>query len=267
MVALDPAIHGDIPERLRTAFGQALLAEIRKMEAVSALSSSEIREIVSVERQRQLLGCGEDTDTCMAELAGALDVSESLAGELSLVGTKYTLSLRRINLLGAQVTSKTRTFEKRDGEELLAVVGPMVQELFPERPLLPGKKRGVSAEVVRRLNPPPLPKWAFFTAAGASAVAGVAGGTFGLLSGQAAQQHNALAQTALTSPVSGEQLAALRQQATSNAQLANAAFIGAGVLAVGAAVQFFFTDWQPESSAPTVALLPTGNGAALVGTF
>lgn len=266
IVLLDLHVTGDVPERARAAFTQSLNAELRKMEAVSLLTAAEIREILSVERSKQLLGCDEQSSDCMAELAGAADASETLGGDLSLVGRRYTLTLRRTHLQRANVASKTRTFDQRDGEELLAVVGPMVEELYPDRKLLPGKTRGVSAEVVRRLNPPPLPRWAFFTTAGAGVAAAVAGGGLGMLSRQAELQHNALAEQSVDAPVSGSQLSALRQQATSQAQLANALFIGAGALALGAALEAVFTDWSDERSipleAPRAALAPIRGGAA-----
>jgi hypothetical protein len=269
VILLDLHVTGDVPDRARAAFVQSLHAELRKLEAVSLLTASEIREILNLERSKQLLGCNEMSADCMAELAGAADASESLGGDLSLVAHRYTLTLRRTNLAKASVQSKTRTLEQRDGEELLAVIGPMVEELYPDRKLLPGKTRGVSAEVVHRLNPPPLPRWLFFTTAGAGALAGVAGSGMGLLSQQTAQQHNALAQQALDSPVSGAQLSALRQQATSQAQLANVLFAGAGALALGAAIEIVFTDWSDERAAPPeaprVSAVPlSGGGMAAV---
>jgi hypothetical protein len=266
VVLMDLHVTGDVPDRARSAFTQSLHAELRKLEGVTLLTAAEIREILNVERSKQLLGCDEQAADCMAELAGASDASESLGGELTLAGHRYTLTLRRTNLQRASVQARTRTFEQRDGEELLAVIGPMVEELYPDRTLLPGRTRGVSAEVVRRLNPPPLPRWVLFATAGAAGAAGAAGGAMGLLSRQAELQHNALAAQSVDAPVSGAQLAALRQQATSQARMANILFAGAGALALGAALEAVFTDWSNESSAsagaPRVAVVPLERGGA-----
>ena len=187
---LDLVASKDVPERPLAALTTALAPEVRKLEGVSAISSSEVRDMLGLERQKQLLGCNEDSSTCLAEIAGALDADEMVTSELVLVGNTYTLTARRSDMRkGRVVQSQTKRFEKRDGEELLAVVGPLVEALYPERKLKAGKQRGIEEQAIRRLNPPPLPRWVFVGSTARRGRRAVGGLTFGLLSADAQRQY------------------------------------------------------------------------------
>jgi len=270
---LDTVKVGDIPARPLEAFAQALVPEIRKLDGVSAIGMSEVRDMLAFDKQRSLLGCSNEG--CLAEIGGALGVDDIVTSQLALVGNSYSLSFKRLNMRRAKIVqAETKQFEKRDGEELLAMVGPMVEALFPERQLREGRTRGVDKEVVRRLNPPPLPRWVFYVTGGAAVVAAGAGGTFGLLSRDAHSTWTQQLQGSVGSnAVDGAGLKLYEQKATSNATRANIAFIGAGALVVAAGVEAFFTDWRNDRAALSVrpvAFLEGaggGGGLALAGGF
>ena len=162
------------------------------------------------------------------------------------------------------VQTVSRRFEKRDGEELLNVVGPFIEGLWPDRALKPGTTRGLDKSVVARLNPPPLPRWAFFGTAGAAAAALVAGGVTAYLAKDAQNAFNDMAARSATEPVSGADLQALEKKANNRAALANTFFIVGGGLAVAAGVEAFFTDWHDDRNALRVAPV-VGPGTAGVG--
>jgi hypothetical protein len=257
---VDPRATGDVPARPLAAFAQALAPEVRKLEGVSAIGLQDIRDMLGLERQRQMLGCAAD-EACLAEIGGALGVDEMLAVDLTLVGKSYSLSARRIDMRRAKVIqSQAQRFERRDGEELLAVVGPMVAALFPDRPLKPGKVRGVSKAEVRRLNPPPLPVWAFVATAGASAVALGGGVVYGLSARDYSRQYQRLAASSAGTPVSGVELQALQDAGQSRQRTANVLFATAGGLAIAAGVEALFTDWRGDRAGLRVAPLALGEG-------
>jgi len=168
VAVVDPRASGELPPRPLAAFSQALVPEIRKLEGVSAIGMAEIRDMLGFERQRQMLGCSAD-ESCLAEIGGALGVDELVTVELVLVGQSYALTGRRLDMKRARVVQTfSRRFEKRDGEELVNVVGPLIEGLWPDRALKSGMKRGLDPSVVARLNPPPLPRWVFASTAGAA---------------------------------------------------------------------------------------------------
>ena len=242
--------NGDVPRRAVAVLDQALTPELRKLQGVSAIGSTEIADMLTVERQRQMLGCSSDSSECMAEVAGALDADELMTFDLTLVGDTFTLSARRTDLKAAKVVqSQVKQFERRDGEELLDVLGPTVAALYPERPLKSGRLRGVEPELIRRLNPPPLPRWVFVATTLVAAVSAGVGATFGLLTLDAQQQHDRLARSAMDMVVGAGQLDSLAATGRERATFANGFFIASGGLVVIAAIEALFTDWRGDRAA------------------
>lgn len=261
-----PLIKGDVPERLAAVFEQVVTTEVRKLDGVAAISAAEIAQMLAFERNRQLMGCDDEaTSECMAELANALGAEEVLATAITRLGSSFTVDARRINAQKGTARSATRQVEFRTGEEVLAVVGPLFKELFPDRMLKPGATRGVDKSIARRVNPPPVSRPAFFTAAGATVVAGAAGAVFGLLAADSHAQYLRRAEGARSGdPVRYEELATLREQTQSRAATANALFVATGALAAGTIAAAFLTDWDGDP-APTRARLSVLVGAGTVG--
>jgi len=262
----DPTVVGQVPPRPLAAFMQSLAPEVRKLQGVSAIGYQDIRDMLGLEKQRQMLGCSAD-EACLAEIGGALGADEMVTTSLSLEGKSYVLSAQRVDLRKAKVVhGEVRRFERRDGEELLAVVGPLVAALYPERPLKEGKTRGVGRDVIRRLNPPPIPVWAFGATAGAGVVAAGAGAFFGLSARDYERKYQRMAGG--SGPIPGGDLKALGDSARSQQQLANTLFITSGVLVVAAGVEALFTDWRGERSLPfTPVPFAGGGGLAVAGRF
>lgn len=259
---------GNVHERAVAALNQLLTPELRKLEGVSVISGTEIADMLGMERQKQLVGCSDEASICMEELAGALDADEMITVDLTELGGTYALTLRRFDVRRSRVLfTEAKRFEKRDGEELLAVIGPSVAALYPDRALKPGRTRGVDSEVVRRLYPPPLPRAVFFSGVAATVATAIAGGVVGYFSLDAQQQYQALARSALSVPVNGEQLVALETRSRSQAGLANALFLGAGGLAVASAVTVFFTDWHGHATAFTATPVVAGGAPGVSVTF
>lgn len=142
----------------------ALAAELRKLEGLTVVGMDEIRAMMAMEAEKQLMGCSDDS--CLAEIAEALGVDGIVIGNLAAVGDETIFGLKRIDQRAAKTVGQyTQRLTAATGEECLAVVGPAIEQLFPERGLLPGQTRGVAPELALRLNPPPLDPWVFYTGA------------------------------------------------------------------------------------------------------
>lgn len=257
-------VVGDLPPRQVQAFEQALLAEVRKLAGLSVIGMAEIRDMLSFEHQRQMMGCKAD-EGCLAEIGGALGVDELLAVSL-IVDDGVTLSAKRLGLRSAGVAgSQQRRLRRADGEELLAAVGPVVQGLFPERSLRPGRIRGIEPQLALRLHPPPLPRWVFGATAGAAVAAAAGGITMGLLARDSKEQYDALVRRSATEPVPGGQLVALQRDMDSRGRAATVLLVGAGALGVAAGVEAFFTDWHGYRAG--VSADRGGVSATLSGSF
>jgi len=269
VAVLDPRAVGDVPPRPLAAFTQSLVPELRKLEGVSAIGMAEIRDMLGFERQRQMLGCSAE-ESCLAEIAGALGVDELVTTDLVLVGSSYTFTMKRIDMRRAKVLqSESRRFDRRDGEELLAMVGPAVASIFPGRPLKEGRTRGVDREAIRRLNPPPLPRWAFLGTAAAAAVALGGAGVSQLMVADSRRQYDGVVQRAQQGPVSASDLTSAASLVRSRERTRNALLAAGAGLGLAAGVEAFFTDWHGDRATLVmpVALAGGGAGVAVAGRF
>jgi hypothetical protein len=261
----DVKVTGELPPRQVALLESALLAEVRKLEGVSAIGMNEIRAMLSFEYQRQMFGCAAD-ESCLAEIGGALGTDEMVQASVIVEAGTTTFSLRRISMRAARVVgTHTKRLTRAGGEELLGDVGPAVQEVFPEAKLRPGFTRGVDKAMALRLNPPPLPRWPFYATASAALAAAAGGAVMAYLSSDAQKQWRSLADRSLTERVSGVQLNDLERTAESRARTATVLLVGAGVLGAAAGVEALFTDWHGYRAAVDVG--PDGAAVKVGGTF
>ncbi len=248
------AVYNLETENLPVGFGKiitdSLLAEVRKIEGISAIGMDEITAMISLEAQKQMMGCDE-TDSCLAEIAGALGVDEILTGRISELASGRNIALKRVSQTQARVlTSFDERLQPNDGEEFLAAIGPAVKDLFPARKILPGFERGVSAEVARRLNPPPIDKWASLTTASAALVAAsIAGVGYRQTLSIQSRYDERLARDQATFADSGH-LASPSLYSADEAALdkwgttVNISLGSAGALALSAVIMALWTDWE-----------------------
>ena len=256
----EPRIVGEVSPREATVLAQALVTEVRKLDGLAAVGTAEIREVLTQEHRRQMMGCRVDQE-CLAEIAGALGVDELVSSELVVAGEASTFKVSRIDMRTTKVKAEAmrRLRRTRAGEEVLGTIGESVAQAFPDRPLRPGESRGVAKQVGRWLNPPPLPRWVFFATVGAVAVTAAGGTAYGLASNSTRSEYNALLHGSST--VSGAELSRLRSHASDQSGRATLLFGVAGGFAVAAAVEAFFTDWHNDRAA--VTLTPAGAGVTL----
>lgn len=227
----------------------ALLAELRKLEGVSVIGTDEVRAMLEMEANRQLLGC---TDSgCLSEIADALGADVMVVGTLARSGESSVFGLKRINQREAKVAgSFDRRFAAGNGEEFLASIGPAVEQLFGELPLRSGRSRGVPRALAMRLNPPPVPAWAFWTGASATAAVGGAAVIVGVLNGAARLDADAYkASEAVDIHVAAAKDEATNQLAYTVIGLGSAAVAGT----VATTVAGFFTDFDGYADLDEVA--------------
>jgi hypothetical protein len=238
-----------VSEEIGSVVTMSMLSEIRKLRRLSVIGMQEIRDMLSHEASKQMLGC--ENESCLAEIAGALGVDILVSGALSKLDDGHVFVARRIDQKRARVEGVVnKRLSGGTGEELLAAVGPTVEELFADFPMREGQERGVAPEVALRLNPPPLPKWSFWTVATAAAVTAGAGGMFAMLASTAAKDHNDYAQLGLTQQISGSTLRSKHDLAAHRQTTSTTFYMSSGALALVASVMALFTDWHGYSDAP-----------------
>lgn len=92
-----------VPKDLAASFEQTLALRLQETGLVRVTTQSDVASILGVERQRQLMGCTNESTNCIAELAGALGVEGVITGEIALVGKVYQLTVRILSARDASV--------------------------------------------------------------------------------------------------------------------------------------------------------------------
>jgi hypothetical protein len=108
---------------------EALLTRHR----LPALGPSDLKDMLNVEQQRQLLGCEESQ--CLSELAGALGAARLVSGLVGRLGELYLINLKMVDLASAQVLARASKKFARI-EDAPEIIGPLVDELVGAKPQL-----------------------------------------------------------------------------------------------------------------------------------
>lgn len=239
IAVLDLAARGVDP-RTAEALSLLLPTEVRRrVPGAVVTSGSELAQLLGIERQKQLLGCNEDS-SCVMELVNALGTGELVRGTVGRVGEIWLLELQHLDLAKQRpLGSTTRTVNREEG--LIGALREAVEELLP-----------LGAEGPRTARPLGLPilLWA-------SGAALIAAGSVGLGVEQAIQARFDAQQPGGSAAATPTVTRAESQTAQVLFPLSIAA-LGLGVVGLVAGT------WRYASSEPVaVALVPHPGGLSL----
>jgi TolB-like protein len=130
-LAVLPLSHGEgVPDTTTAALTESLAAEVRKSSGADVITKREIESVLSLEMQKQMLGC--QTDACIAELGGALGVDQLVTGDVARLGESWLVHLKVVKPAKAQVTAQSdRRIRGGTVDDVLDQLPAMVKELFP----------------------------------------------------------------------------------------------------------------------------------------
>ncbi len=130
-LAVLPVAAGEgIPPTTAAALSEALSGEVRRRAAVEVITQREISAVLSLERQKEMLGC--TSDGCMAELGGALGCDRLVTGDLAKLGESWLVHLRLVETGKARVVAQAdRRIRGGSIDDVLDALPGMVGELFP----------------------------------------------------------------------------------------------------------------------------------------
>lgn len=241
-------------------FGEHLAVKLAGEEGIVITTPKDIASILGAERQKALLGCADDTSSCMIELAGALGVEALVTGQVAKVGQSYQLNVK---ILAADrpdalfvYASDLLPNEEAVVRELNRVAARAAQALFEK--LRPAQQRpagGLAAAGPARPLHPLLPSALGIVAAGV-------GG--GLLIGSGVE-YARLSEPGNWSSIAPDTF----RNDVKNAQTAQE--VGIALAAVGGAaivaglIWFFAT--PPGAPVVTATVGPNGASVGVVGVF
>ena len=135
LAALNFEAERGVDESLVKMLSDAALSELKSSQRFgSVIGSSDIQAMITAEQQKQAVGC--EDDGCLAQLGGALGVPYLLTGSLGVLGGRFMLNLKLLNVDDARVAERvTKVFADEgalvDGlgaslDQLIKGVGPTV---------------------------------------------------------------------------------------------------------------------------------------------
>ena len=91
------------------ALGQGLIKH-----GADVITQKEISAVVGLERQKQLIGCGDDQSSCLAELAGALGVDGIVTGSMAKTSGGFAVNLKIVASSSGKTLAAESTRVKSD---------------------------------------------------------------------------------------------------------------------------------------------------------
>lgn len=130
VAVMEFASKGGVTQVQMDALGDMLATEIRSLGHYKVIGKSDIKTILKVEDDKQLLGC--DDVNCIAEIGGALGVRWVVAGNISRFGEVYLLNIKLLDVEKIAVAGSL--FRKIEGGEaaLIDALSEVSKALFKE---------------------------------------------------------------------------------------------------------------------------------------
>ena len=238
-----------VPAELAEFYADHLAQALRR-EGFKVVTASEVSAMLSMERQKQLLGCTEEAGACIAELGAAMGADAVLMVNLARLEDLYRGNLKIISARDNSLLSET-SVEASGQKGLLGALDDGAKRLAAGLPA--AFKPAVAASAgTKRLW------WIPAVAAAAGAVTGAVG-LVGSRERYAALSKE-LTEKGVTQPA--------REMAQTGTTLQTVGWVGVGVTAaglVGMGALLLFGSEPPVT--PVVMLSPSGGGLAVGGTF
>lgn len=218
------------------------VARVLRTQGFEVISARDIATLLGLERQKQLLGCGENVGSCMAELGAALGCDAIVTANLARLDSTFQGSLRLVSSRdGATLADEPvrASGERALAEALEEAAVKLAQKLRP-----PAAGSGGA----RRFSWIPLVAGAAL-GAGAGVAFGFSGANYAKIPGTDEPTAVALARDGKALQVSGWALAGVGA----------AALVGAGVL--------FLAGGDAPPLTPQVSVTGAGAAIGLSGVF
>jgi TolB-like protein len=142
-----------------TLITDILVTEVSQTRRFEVVSSADVSSLLGLEKQKQLLQCGEDS-SCLAELGGALGVDYLLSGTVGLLGSRLRISLSLQNVKRARVVARQARFCDANEDALVRATEEAVRAIVGEldAAMVAARAPETAAAPVEPPPPPPPPR-------------------------------------------------------------------------------------------------------------
>jgi hypothetical protein len=105
-----PGFTGVNVDASEAAFYSDLLGQDLSRHGFKVVSAGDVQTMLGIERQKQLLGCGDDS--CVGEIAGALNADATVVGKIAKLDPSYTVGVRMLSKTGEVLATFTTTVSR-----------------------------------------------------------------------------------------------------------------------------------------------------------
>ncbi len=112
------------------SLSEQVSTELAASGAVEVANVSDLRTALGFERQKQLLGCGAESSTCLTELSDALGAPWVVLGTLARLGDEMRLDLKLIR--AADGVALARVGRSMSSKETFSAVTALVHQLLDD---------------------------------------------------------------------------------------------------------------------------------------
>ncbi len=122
----DASTTDKIPQ---SVFEETLLGAAHDASSAKVIGADDLSAIIGLEKHRDLLGC--DKLSCMAEIAGALDVQQILSAKLAYLDSQWTITIKLIRVAGTpEVLARSTEFVSGGPSDLLKALPDIARSVF-----------------------------------------------------------------------------------------------------------------------------------------
>ena len=139
-----------VSESISKNLTQVTSVELKRLKGATVISSDDIVAMLSLEEDKQMLGC--DDASCLAEIGGALGVDKLVNGQVGLLGNSYMITLKLISPGSAQVENRISETFVGDEATLIPAVRSAARKLFGIESKEPGNLSITSAQMGAKVN-------------------------------------------------------------------------------------------------------------------
>lgn len=139
-----------VDEGLALAMSDVVHGVFAKSPGRIVLGRQDIQRVLNFESERQALGC--NTDSCLSELAQALDVERMITGSMDKVGSSYFVVITEIDARSVEPLGRVQGRLPLDEDALITEITALAEQLLKQSlvagssPSMQGKPGGLVVE-------------------------------------------------------------------------------------------------------------------------
>jgi TolB-like protein len=142
---LDGAALAQEQQRLVPLISESLAQEVLEVSGCKVVSESDVKQLLELEVDKQR--CGDESDSCLAEIGAAMGAERVVSGRVGQLGEKFVVQARLLDTTRAEVAMRGEQVVPREEEQLRLAARNVARQLFGQSPLPLPQGAGGAAEV------------------------------------------------------------------------------------------------------------------------